>query len=145
MLTRRLLLAGGAVALTAAAPPTPMTVYKIDSCTCCEGWIAAMAKAGYKPKVLTVQDISPLWRRHGVPDALSSCHMGLVDGYVTVGHVPPADVRRLLRERPRAIGVVVPGMPWGSPGMEGPRGEREPYNTLLLMRGGQTKVFARHA
>jgi hypothetical protein len=71
--------------------------------------------------------------------------MATVGGYVTVGHVPPADVDRLLRTRPKAIGLTVPGMPIGSPGMESPSGKRETYETLLLLAGGKTSVFARHA
>ena len=151
MLTRRWALGAGLVAAAlaaggaAAAQPTPITVYRISGCTCCEGWIAAMTRAGFAPKTQLFEDISPIWRRYGVPDRLSSCHMGLVGGYVTVGHVPPADVRRLLAMRPKAVGVVVPGMPFGSPGMESPTGVRERYDTLLLLPGGQTRIFAHHA
>ncbi len=105
-----------------------------------------MQKAGFHAKVVEIDDVSPIWRRHGVPDRLSSCHVAEVGGYVTVGHVPPADVRRLLKERPKAIGLTVPGMPWGSPGMESPTGEREAYETLLLLdRAGRTRTFARHS
>lgn len=127
-----------------AATPRELVVYKTASCGCCRGWITAMARAGFQPKVVEVEDVSPLWRARGVPDELSSCHLAEVGGYVTVGHVPPADVERLLRERPKAIGLTVPGMPWGSPGMERPDGKTEPYATLLLLPGGETRVFARH-
>ncbi len=148
MIDRRWFAIGAAAAAAwpaaAQAAGKPITVYKTSSCLCCEGWVAAMARAGYAPKVVTLEDISPVWRKHGVPDALSSCHMAVVDGYVTVGHVPPADVDRLLRTRPKAIGLTVPGMPLGSPGMESPSGKRETYQTLLLLRGGRTAVFARH-
>ena len=148
MLTRRSLLAAvpaAALAAPAAAAPPPLTVYKAWGCTCCEGWISAMTRAGFRAKVVVVEDLSVEWRRRGVPDRLSSCHMGLVGGYVTVGHVPPADVLRLLKERPKAIGLSVPGMPDGSPGMERPDGKRDVYDTLLLLPGGQARVFARHA
>lgn len=148
MLHRRGLIAAlpGLLAAAAAdaAPTRALTVYKTESCGCCRGWITAMARAGFTPKVVTLDDISPIWRRHGVPDELSSCHVGEIGGYVTVGHVPPSDVEQLLRMRPRAIGVSVPGMPWGSPGMERPDGKREAYNTLLLLPGGETRIFARH-
>lgn len=149
MIDRRIFSTGAALALAwpvaaTAAGGKPITVYKTSSCTCCGGWVAAMAKAGYAPKVVTVEDVSPVWRKHGVPDTLSSCHLALVDGYVTVGHVPPADVDRLLKTRPKAIGLTVPGMPLGSPGMESPSGKRESYETLLLLHGGKTTVFARH-
>ena len=94
---------------------------------------------------MAVNDLSVEWRKRGVPDMLSSCHMGVVYGYTIVGHVPPADILRLLKERPKAIGLSVPGMPDGSPGMERPDGKREPYDTLLLLPGGRSRVYARHA
>jgi len=150
MLRRRALalLAAGALASPsrAAAPPGPaIAIYKAWGCSCCEGWISHMARAGFRPTVTTVEDLSPMFRRHGVPFELSSCHMGLTGGYVTVGHVPAADVTRLLRERPKAIGLSVPGMPDGSPGMERADGVRDPYATLLILPGGKSRVFARHA
>jgi hypothetical protein len=147
-LTRRSLVSGlvaasAAVGPLAAATP-PLTVYKTASCSCCGGWITIMRRAGFAPKVVVVEDVSPIGGRLGVPFVLSSCHLGVIAGYVVVGHVPPADVTRLLRERPKAIGLTVPGMPLGSPGMETPDGRKEPYQTLLLLPGGQTRVFARH-
>jgi len=148
MLRRRALalLGASAFALRAEAAPGPsLTVYKAWGCTCCEGWIAHMARAGFQPRVVVVEDLSREWRRRGVPDMLSSCHMGLVGGYVIVGHVPATDVTRLLRQRPKAIGLSVPGMPDGSPGMERPDGKRDAYETLLLLPGGKSRVFARHA
>ena len=103
-----------------------------------------MRRAGFAPQIHAQDDVSVIWRRYGVPDALSSCHIGLVGGYVVVGHVPPADVTRLLVERPLAVGLTVPGMPIGSPGMEIPGAASEPFRTLLLFRNGTTRVFARH-
>jgi hypothetical protein len=147
MLRRRFLVLAGAATLAtpaAGASGPAITVYKAWGCTCCEGWIAHMQRAGFRTKVVVVNDLSVEWRRRGVPDMLSSCHMGLVNGYVTVGHVPAADVLRLLKQRPRAIGLSVPGMPDGSPGMERPDGKREAYETLLLLPGGKSRVFARH-
>ena len=146
---RRLFLLAGAAGLVTAGcaqakGPTAFTAYKTASCGCCKGWITAMARAGFAPTVVEVVDLTSEWRKRGVPDPLSSCHIADVGGYVTVGHVPPEDVRRLLRERPKALGLVVPGMPIGSPGMEVPGGEREAYETLLLLPGGKTRVFARH-
>ena len=79
-----------------------------------------------------------------MPDALASCHTGLIEGYLVEGHVPAPDVIRLLTERPAAVGVAVPGMPLGSPGMETPQGQKEPYDTLLVLRSGATRVFNRH-
>jgi hypothetical protein len=104
-----------------------------------------MTRAGYRPKVVTVKDVTSFNRRHGVPFELSSCHLSTIGGYVVVGHVPPADVAHLLRKRPKALGITVPGMPLGSPGMEMPDARKEPFQTLLLLPGGRTQVFARHA
>ena len=102
-------------------------------------------RAGFKPTVHEVEDLTPIREKHGVPFNLSSCHTGLIGGYAVEGHVPPADVLRLLKERPKAIGLAVPGMPIGSPGMESPNGATEAYATLLLLdRSGKTRVFARH-
>ena len=146
---RRLLLAAPALLLMAgcaqAAPPLDLVVYKTPWCGCCKGWITHMARAGFSPKVIEVEDLAPIRARHGVPFRLSSCHTGLIGGYVVEGHVPPKDVVRLLAERPKALGLTVPGMPIGSPGMEAPGGKTEAYETLLLLDAkGRTKVFARH-
>lgn len=148
MLSRRLLLAaaaGLAASASAVAAPTPLTVYKTASCGCCKGWITTMSRAGYAPKTVVVEDVSPIGRKHGVPFELSSCHLATIGGYVVVGHVPPADVARLLKERPKALGITVPGMPIGSPGMETRDGRKEAFDTLLLLPGGKTRLFARHA
>lgn len=147
---RGLLLAGGAALLTGAcakaAEAPSLTVYKTPHCTCCGGWITHMTRAGFRPAVVQMEDLNPVFQKHGIPFELSSCHVGLVGGYVTVGHVPSKDVLRLLREKPRAIGLTVPGMPIGSPGMESPTGESEAFDTLLLLdASGRTRVFARHA
>lgn len=145
---RRLLVGLGALALPnlAWAAKLPlMTIYKTASCGCCEGWIAHVRRPGFAPKVMVKEDLSPLFKRYGVPFELSSCHMAQVAGYVVVGHVPSSDLARLLKERPKAAGLTTPGMPWGSPGMERPDGLREPYETLLLLPDGRTRVFAKHA
>ena len=122
----------------------PITVYKTESCGCCRGWISHMTKAGFSPTIVVVDSLTPLWAKHAIADELTSCHMGEIGGYITIGHVPPDDVKRLLRRRPQAAGLVVKGMPWGSPGMEAPEGDREPYDTLLMLAGGATQVFAHH-
>lgn len=148
MISRRSLLGATALLVTTplyGATTAPLTVYRTASCTCCGAWVTAMTRAGYAAKVVVVENVTPIASKHGVPFELSSCHLATISGYVTVGHVPPADVTRLLRERPKAIGLTVPGMPLGSPGMEMPDGSKEPYNTLLLLAGGKTQIFARHA
>lgn len=147
-LKRRSLLLGlpASVVLTgcARAADRVLSIYKTASCTCCEGWIRAMQRAGFSTRVAAVDDVSAIWRRHGVRDELSSCHLSLLGGYVFVGHVPPADVQRFLRLRPRALGLTVPGMPIGSPGMEIPGAALERFETLMMLPGGATRVFARH-
>ncbi len=133
---------GGAAS---AAEARDITVYKTPWCGCCKGWIAHLRKAGFRAKVVEVEDLAPIRNKHGVPFELSSCHTGVIAGYVVEGHVPPADVVRLVREKPKALGITVPGMPIGSPGMEAPDGRTEAYQTLLLLdRRGRTKVFAKH-
>lgn len=148
-LARRALLAGLPALLAAGcaaqAAPTEITVYKTPWCGCCGGWVTHLTRAGFRPSVVEVQDLAPVRERHGVPFRLSSCHTGLIGGYVVEGHVPPADVQRLLKEKPKALGLVVPGMPIGSPGMETPQDDTEPYDTLLLLDwAGRTEVFTRH-
>ena len=108
---------------------------------------AHMAAAGFRPAVQDVADLDAVKARYGVPAALRACHTALVDGHVVEGHVPAADVRRFLAERPvvggrPARGLAVPGMPAGSPGMEGSR--REPYVVLAFDPSGATTRFAAH-
>ena len=123
-----------------AAAPTPITVYKSPSCGCCRAWVTHLRSHDFAVTSYDVEDVGPIKKRHGVPDALSSCHTGLVGGYVIEGHVPGDVVRQLLEKRPRVLGLAVPGMPMGSPGMEGPRKER--YDILTFDKTGATKVFA---
>lgn len=146
MISRRTVLAGASLltpAIAFAANP-PMTVYKTAACGCCDGWITLMQRAGYRLNVVVVEDVGPLHERYRVPVELSSCHLATIGGYVTVGHVPAGDIARLLKERRKALGLTVPGMPLGSPGMEMPDGRKEAYNTLLLLPDGKTRVFAKH-
>ena len=149
--TRRLMMLGAplmafSVGRAEAAPLRNITIYKTPYCGCCKGWVTHMTRAGFKTSVVEVEDLTPVRKKHGIPPALSSCHTGLIGGYVVEGHVPPADVIRLLDLKPKALGILVPGMPMGSPGMEMPTGETEPYNTLLLLdRKGRTEIFRKHA
>jgi hypothetical protein len=145
---RALVLAVGSLALTAGcaqAQARELTVYKTPWCGCCGGWVTHMNRAGFEPTVVELEDLAPIREKYGVPFKLSSCHTGLVGGYVVEGHVPPADVVRLLQQRSNGLGLVVPGMPIGSPGMEQPTGATERFETLLLLdRAGRTRVFATH-
>ncbi|MDO8475666.1 MAG: DUF411 domain-containing protein [Candidatus Rokubacteria bacterium] len=98
--------------------------------------------SGYPVKEENVPDVTPIKRRYGVPKRLEACHTALVEGYVIEGHVPADLIDRLLRERPRAAGLAVPGMPAGSPGMESSGQTSEPYQVLIFDRSGKTAVFA---
>jgi hypothetical protein len=100
-----------------------------------------LRQSGFTVKTVDLVDLGALREKYGLPRALTSCHTALVGGYVVEGHVPAGDVRRLLAERPKVTGIAVPGMPAGSPGMEGP--VSEPYDTIAF-GGGRTWVFARH-
>jgi hypothetical protein len=130
-----------ACAETAAA--APLLVTKSATCGCCKHWVEHMRKAGFDVQVREVADVTPTARRLGVPDKLRSCHTSEISGYVIEGHVPAADVKRLLATRPKAAGIAVPGMVVGSPGME--HGDhKEPYQVVLFDKAGNTKVFASH-
>lgn len=147
--TRRALMLAGAAVLVGAgcarAGARDLTVYKTPWCGCCSGWLTHMRRAGFAATVVELEDLTPIRARYGISFAQSSCHTAVAGGYGLEGHIPPADVLRLLKERPRARALIVPGMPMGSPGMENPQGRREPYEVLLLLPNGTTRVFARHA
>ena len=129
-------------ALDAAAQAAPLvTVYKSPSCGCCGEWVKHMRANGFRVETRDVADVTPMRRRGMVPDELGSCHTAFVEGYAIEGHVPAADVWRLLRERPRVIGLSVPGMVVGSPGME--TGPPQPFSTIAFDERG-ARVFARH-
>ena len=117
--------------------------YRSPGCGCCHLWTERMAEAGLPVLMEDSDDLAGLSQQYGIPSGLEGCHVGEIKGYVVSGHVPPADIKRLLAEKPDARGLVVPGMPVGSPGMEmGDRVER--YDVLLLARDGTTSVFATH-
>ncbi|PZQ55246.1 MAG: hypothetical protein DI570_22085 [Phenylobacterium zucineum] len=128
---------------SAAAEPR-LTVWRSAGCGCCLAWVAHMGRAGYRARVIDTDDLAAVRTRNRVPNDVAACHTALIDGYVLEGHVPAEDVRTLLRQRPRAIGLAVPGMPLGAAGMEQPDGSREGYSTLLLLEGGARRTFARH-
>ncbi|HWJ59423.1 MAG TPA: DUF411 domain-containing protein [Sphingomicrobium sp.] len=131
------------LACAEVASASTIMVTKTATCPCCKDWVEHMKKAGFKVQVRDVEDLTPLARKLGVPDALRSCHTSQVGGYVIEGHVPAADVKRLLAAKPKAAGLTVPGMVAGSPGMDqGPM--KMPYKVLLFQKNGSTKVFAAH-
>jgi len=116
-------------------------VFKNASCGCCGGWVDHMRQNGFEVTTHDVDDIPATRKKLGMPDRLGSCHSAKVAGYVIEGHVPAADIRRLLKEKPKAIGLAVPGMVPSSPGMDGPK---TAYDTLLVKRDGSTHIFASH-
>lgn len=137
------LLCAALVSGTTLASGQPLLeVYKSPSCGCCGAWEQHMAAAGFNVRSQPVRDVPSQRQKLGMPEAYGSCHTARVGGYLIEGHVPAADVRRLLAERPDAIGLAVPGMPQGSPGMESPRPQA--YDTLLIRKDGQARVYQHH-
>ena len=137
-----------------AAPPAPVAtapaggrpvveVWKDPNCGCCKDWVAHLEREGFRVVVHDAGNAAAR-RRLGMPERYGSCHTASVGGYVLEGHVPAADVRRLLAQRPDALGLAVPGMPVGSPGMDGALygGRRDPYDVLRVARDGSAEVFA---
>ena len=125
---------------TAGSPQQQqMIVFKDPTCGCCGKWVEHVRANSFAVEVKEVSDFADYSRRSGVPSKLRGCHTAIVDGYTVEGHVPAADIQRLLSERPEAKGLVVPGMPIGSPGMEG--GRRQAYSVLLFGTDGRTSVF----
>ncbi|HKK30836.1 MAG TPA: DUF411 domain-containing protein [Alphaproteobacteria bacterium] len=136
------MLFAGLPAISSAGGPE-MQVFKSPWCGCCTAWVEHMRQAGFDVNVTDMEDLSPAKTHYGIADDLQSCHTAIVDGYAIEGHVPAADVKRLLSERPEGAGLSVPGMPIGSPGME--HGNRsEPYEVILFDRSGGRSIFARH-
>lgn len=125
-----------------ALPPRHVDVYKSPYCGCCEQWIGHMGRAGFEVMAHDVQDVPAARKTLGMPDRYGSCHTARVGNYLIEGHVPAADVQRLLREQPTAIGLAAPGMPQGSPGME--TATPQHFATLLIRKDGSYALFARH-
>ena len=128
------------VALAQSKPV--VEVWKDPNCGCCKDWIAHMEQSGFKTVVYETGN-NGARAKLGLPMKYASCHTALVDGYVIEGHVPAADIRRLIREKPKALGLAVPGMPVGSPGMDGPeyKGRKDKYDVLLVAKDGGNKVY----
>ncbi len=144
ILTASLAVAAGLMAASASQPAraAEITVYKSPWCGCCEQWIGHMRSQGHAVTVQNMEDLDAVKKMAGVPEDLQSCHTALVAGYVIEGHVPAADLARLLAERPKARGLAVPGMVGGSPGMES--AEAEPYDVMLFQTDGGARVFSRY-
>ena len=132
----------------AKTPAEAVTVWKTPTCGCCKDWVIHMRKEGFAVVSIDVPDTAPIRLKLGLPAKFGSCHTAQVGGYVIEGHVPASEVKRLLREKPVAIGLAVPGMPMGSPGME-MRGEmsgvRDAYDVVLVTRDGNSRVYESYA
>lgn len=132
-------------ARTAHPPAMPadsstVTVYKSPTCGCCKDWVDHMRNEGFTVVAIDTSDMNRVKHAHGVTHDLGSCHTATVGGYVLEGHVPAADVKRLLAQRPAVVGLAVPGMPMGSPGMEGMY--KQKYDVVAFDRTGGRSVFA---
>lgn len=125
-----------------AQSSSSVDIYKSPYCDCCEKWVEHMRKSGFTVEVHDVNDVAAARKKLRMPEQLASCHAAKIGGYVIEGHVPAVDIRRLLKERPKALGLAVPLMPPGSPGMDIPNSP--PYETLLVQADGSTRVFAKH-
>lgn len=135
----------GVIAAFAAFQPSPAeareaVVYKNPTCGCCKGWATYLQRNGYKVTVIDVDDIDDMKRRLSVPASLQSCHTAMIDGYVVEGHVPVEAINKLLSEHPKVTGIASPGMPLGSPGMDGPKQD----NIIHSFGPNGSKVFGNY-
>jgi len=138
------LLIGSLAQASWAAPETPVIdVYKSPTCGCCNKWIDHLKANGFGVRSYDTDNVAQHKARLGVPPGYGSCHTAEVDGYVIEGHVPAREIKRLLKERPRARGLVVPAMPVGSPGMEAD-GRKDPYKVFLVNRTGSTRTYVQY-
>lgn len=117
-----------------------VTVYKSPTCGCCAKWVDHLEANGFRVKVVDLSDVTPVKIRHGVPGDLGSCHTAVVGEYFVEGHVPAEEIQRMLEDEAPIAGLAVPGMPIGSPGMEGPRSE--PYDIIAVEKDGGRRIFA---
>jgi len=117
-------------------------VFKSPTCGCCTVWVKQLKQAGIDLQITDLESLEMIKRMFQVPEQLQSCHSAIINGYVIEGHVPVKEIKRLLNEKPKAIGIAVPGMPIGSPGME--QGNvKEPYDVVIFQNGTQS-VYARY-
>jgi hypothetical protein len=129
-----------------AAPPL-VEVWRSPTCGCCKDWVTHLEQNGFAVKVSEVPDTAGKRAELGIPAELGSCHSARVDGYALEGHVPASEIKRLLKEQPKAVGLTVPGMPLGSPGMDGEayRGVKHEYKVLLIDKKGSYRTYRHYA
>jgi hypothetical protein len=130
------------IAGTGAQAPPAVDVFKTPTCGCCAKWVEHLRGEGFAVKTTELANLTEVKAKHRVPMDVQTCHTAIVGGYVIEGHVPAADIKRLLKERPAVVGLAVPGMPIGSPGMEGAVQNR--YDVLSFDKQGTTRVFSTH-
>jgi hypothetical protein len=131
------------IAVASASQQRPaIDVYKTATCGCCGKWVEHLKQHGFSVRTTDVQNLAEIKAKYKVPSQTGSCHTAVVQGYVIEGHVPATDVLRLLQEKPAVAGIAVPGMPIGSPGMEGPGAEA--YQVVSFDQKNQVKVFSSH-
>jgi hypothetical protein len=143
-LSRRHLLVGAALLVTiprAFAATPALEVWKNRGCSCCSAWAEHFERAGFAVTMHEVEDVAPVRTAAGVPPDLAGCHTARLEGYVIEGHVPVEPVQRLRAERPEVLGLAVPGMPVGSPGMEVPGQPAEPFEVIAFAADGSRYVF----
>ena len=133
--------ASAGVAATPVTKPVVIKVYKTPECGCCKAWVKHLRDNGFQVETMDMPDLSFVKQKYGVKPALQSCHTAVVNRYVVEGHVPADLIVKMLKERPAIAGLAVPGMPSGSPGMEG--GVKQPYEVLTFDRAGHSRVYAR--
>lgn len=127
-----------------AATELDITVYRDPDCSCCGKWIERLTAEGFNPEIVLTADVDAIKHQYGVPDNLTSCHTAIINGYVVEGHVPPADIKRLIAQQPNVVGIAVPGMPIGVPGMESEE-KPEDFQVLSFDRQGNTEVFDQYS
>ncbi len=132
----------GVTATVRGADAPLVEVWKSSTCGCCRAWVQHLEKAGFRVKVTEMDDVTPIKRQLNVRPELSSCHTARVGGYIVEGHVPAEDILRMLKTQPKIVGLYLPGMPVGSPGMEGPGGQQ--YQVQAVDLAGRTSVFSTH-
>lgn len=131
----------GSTSLAASSPPL-VEVWKSPTCGCCNDWIKHLKENGFQVRTIDKGNTA-IRKEWGMPVKYGSCHTAKIDGYVIEGHVPAKEIKRLLKEKPAALGLSVPEMPIGTPGMDGPEygGQLDPYNVLLIRRDGSASVY----
>ena len=128
--------------VSTGASAAEIIVYKSPTCGCCKLWIEHLEQNGFKVKAYNTENVVAHKQRLGLLPELAACHTAVVNGYVIEGHVPASDIKRLLKEKPKIAGLAVPGMPMGSPGMEGP--VKESYEVKAFDKNGRVSTYARH-